>query len=83
MHRSDIAAAGRRMTLAPGHDGVLVADIATEGARRHGQPCTLNLTGPAGGRWAWGSGGPCYELDAVQSRGTGPWDGAGQRGRTT
>ncbi len=59
MHRSDIAAAaGRQLTLTAGHDGTLVADVAAEWAQRHGQPCTLTLTGPAGGCRAWGTGGP-------------------------
>jgi uncharacterized protein (TIGR03083 family) len=66
MHRSDIAAAtGRQLTLTTGHDGTLVADVAAEWAQRHGQPCTLTLTGPAGSCWAWGTGGPSYQLDAV------------------
>lgn len=67
MHRSDIALAiGREMTLTPEHDGVLVADAAAEWAGRHGRPCTLTLSGPAGGRWAWGTGGPVVNLDAVE-----------------
>jgi uncharacterized protein (TIGR03083 family) len=67
MHRSDIAiAADRELTLTTGHDGTLIADVAAEWAGRHGQPCTLTLTGPAGGRWAWGTSGPSYELDAVE-----------------
>ncbi len=70
MHRSDIAVAtGRAMELTPEHDGVLVADVAAEWAARHGQPCTLSLTGPAGGTWmfnARSAGDPAhYELDAV------------------
>ena len=66
MHRSDIAAAvGRPMTLTAEHDGVLIADVVADWAGRHGQPCTLTLTGPAGGTWSWGTGGPLYELDAV------------------
>lgn len=66
MHRSDIAeATGRPMTLTADHDGVLVANVAEEWAARHGRPCNLNLTGPAGGTWVWGDG-PSYELDAVQ-----------------
>lgn len=66
MHRSDIAAAaGLQLALTTGHDGTLVADVAAEWAGRHGQSCALTLTGPAGGRWAWGTGGPSYELDAV------------------
>ena len=68
MHRSDIAlAVGRDMELTADHDGVIVADVAAEWASRHGQPCSLTLTGPAGGSWTWGaSGGPSYELDAVE-----------------
>ena len=78
MHRSDIAAAvGQPMALTAEHDGVLVADVVADWAGRHGQPCALTLTGPAGGAWTWGSGGPSYELDAVDfcrilsGRGTG------------
>ena len=69
MHRSDIAmATGRAMTLTAEHDGVLVADVAAEWAVRHGQPCTITLTGPAGGSWTFdGPGEPrAYELDAVE-----------------
>jgi len=67
MHRSDIAdAIGRPMALTADHDGVLIANVAADWAGRHGQPCSLTLTGPAGGSWTWGSSGPSYELDAVQ-----------------
>lgn len=67
IHRSDIAlATGRDMVLTTEHDGVLVADVAREWASRHGQPCTLALTGAAGGSWEFGGGGERYELDAVQ-----------------
>lgn len=67
MHRSDIAlATGRDMVLTADHDGILVADVAAEWAARHGQPCSLSLTGPAGGSWTWGTGGPTLELDAVE-----------------
>ncbi|HLK00570.1 MAG TPA: maleylpyruvate isomerase family mycothiol-dependent enzyme [Streptosporangiaceae bacterium] len=67
MHRSDIAAAsGRTMVLTVSHDGTLVGDAVAEWAERHGQPCTLTLTGPAGGHWTWGTGGPAHELDAVE-----------------
>jgi len=67
MHRSDIAqATGRPMALTADHDRLIVADVAREWAARHGQPCSLTLTGPAGGSWAWGQDGPGYELDAVQ-----------------
>ena len=84
MHRSDIAVAtGREMVLTPDHDGVLVADVAAEWAARHGQACSLTLTGPAGGSWTFGGVAPAsgeppaYELDAVEfcrilsGRGTG------------
>jgi uncharacterized protein (TIGR03083 family) len=81
MHRSDVAAAtGQAMTLTPAHDGAIVADIVTEWAGRHRQPCELTLTGPAGGAWTFdGAGGDpaVLELDAVEfcrilsGRGTG------------
>lgn len=67
MHRVDIArAAGQEPELTAGHDGVLVADVVAEWATRHGQPCMLTLTGPAGGSWSWGAGGPKLQLDAVE-----------------
>ena len=66
MHRSDLAVAtGRQMELSADHDGVLVADVATEWATRHGDPCTLTLSGPAGGSWVFDRGGEGLELDAV------------------
>ncbi len=67
MHRTDIAAAaGVPMALTAEHDGVLVADVVQEWAARHGQPCSLVLTGPAGGSWSWGSSGETIEMDAVK-----------------
>lgn len=67
MHRTDIAAAtGRPLELTPDHDGVLVDDVVQEWAARHGQPCRLTLTGPAGGSWAFGAGGPQLQHDAVE-----------------
>jgi uncharacterized protein (TIGR03083 family) len=67
MHRVDTSrATGRDMALTPDHDGVVVADVVAEWADRHGAPCTLTLTGPAGGRWTFGAGGPEIELDAVE-----------------
>jgi uncharacterized protein (TIGR03083 family) len=67
MHRVDTArATGRDLVLTADHDGVLVADVVAEWASRHGKPCTLTLTGPAGGYWIFGSGGPVLELDAVE-----------------
>lgn len=67
MHRVDIArSTGQEPELTAEHDGVLVADVVAEWATRHGQPCTLTLTGPAGGSWSWGTGGPSLHLDAVE-----------------
>jgi uncharacterized protein (TIGR03083 family) len=64
MHRLDICAAtGLDPHLTPDHDGRLVDDIVGEWADRHAQPYTLELTGPAGGRW--GTGGDRITLDAV------------------
>jgi uncharacterized protein (TIGR03083 family) len=66
MHRLDISrATGQPMVLTAEHDGRLVADVVAEWARRHGQPLTLTLTGPAGGRWQAGDGGEHLELDAL------------------
>ncbi|MBW3639490.1 MAG: maleylpyruvate isomerase family mycothiol-dependent enzyme [Actinobacteria bacterium] len=67
LHRTNIAAAtGRPMHLTADHDGLLVADVVAEWAERHGRPCSLTLTGPAGGSWSFGSGGPVLQLDAVE-----------------
>jgi uncharacterized protein (TIGR03083 family) len=66
MHRVDITrATGARHVLTAAHDGVLVADVVTEWASRHGRPHTLRLTGPAGGSWSVGAGGPAIDMDAV------------------
>lgn len=79
MHRVDIShATGAPLVLTADHDGVLVDDVVTEWAARHGRPFTLRLTGPAGG--TWGEGGPELEFDAVEfcralsGRGTAPLD---------
>ena len=67
MHRVDIVrATGRPHELTAEHDGRLVADVVAEWARRHGQPVTLHLTGPAGGRFVSGTGGQELTLDAVE-----------------
>ena len=57
---------GREPVLTPEHDGRIVAHMVAEWARRHGQPFTLTLTGPAGGHYANGDGGEHIELDAVE-----------------
>ena len=66
MHRLDISrATGRPMEVTAGHDGRLVAGVVAEWARRHGQPFTLNLSGPAGGQWQAGESGEHLGLDAL------------------
>lgn len=78
MHRVDLAAAsGLDIVLTPDHDGLIVADVVSEWAERHGLPFHLTLTGPAGGTWSHGSGGQVIEMDAAEfcrtlsGRGTG------------
>lgn len=68
MHRVDIArATGRDMVLTANHDGRIVADVVAEWARRHGQPFTLELTGPAGGTFVAGDGdGERIIIDAIE-----------------
>lgn len=59
LHRVDIAAAvGIDARLDSDADRRLLADVVREWADRHGQPFTLHLDGPAGGRWHRGTGGP-------------------------
>jgi hypothetical protein len=67
MHRVDLSAAtGRPLDLTPEHDGVIVDDVVGEWAERHGRPYSLTLTGPAGGSWTRGQGGPTIEMDAIE-----------------
>ena len=67
LHRSDIAAAtGRELELTADHDGVIVDDVVGEWAARHGQPCTLTLTGPLQRQYSFGDGGSSYTVDAVE-----------------
>jgi uncharacterized protein (TIGR03083 family) len=66
MHRLDLArATGQDLVLTIDHDGVIVADVVAEWARRHGRPHRLKLTGPAGGSWSSGAGGEEIAMDAV------------------
>ncbi len=69
MHRVDLhRALGRPLALDSGHDGRIVADVVAEWARRHGKAFVLDLTGPAGGTYAGGAGGPdaaSISIDAV------------------
>jgi uncharacterized protein (TIGR03083 family) len=66
MHRIDIGrATGREPVLTPVHDGRLVDDVVREWAAAHGSPYSLELTGPAGGRWGTEGTGERIVLDAV------------------
>lgn len=67
MHRLDICrATGRLPELTGEHDGRIVADIVAEWGRRHGRPFELVLSGPAGGAYRSGTGGPTLQGDAVE-----------------
>lgn len=67
MHRVDVCrATGREPVLTEDHDGRVVADIVADWARRHGRPFDPELTGPAGGSFAYGPGGPRLADDAVE-----------------
>ena len=66
IHRVDISRAVERdVELTEDHDGRIVGDVVADWARRHRQPFALTLTGPAGGQFSAGSGGPDIKLDAV------------------
>ncbi len=67
MHRIDIAqATGVHLPPTPEHEGVIVDDVVREWAGRHGVACTLELSGPAGGRWEFGVGGEQIVMDALE-----------------
>ena len=67
IHRVDISRAVERdVVLSADHDGRLVADVVADWARRHRQPFTLTLGGPAGDRFSAGDGGSDLDLDAVE-----------------
>ena len=66
MHRLDLArATGQGPMLTADHDGVIIADVVTEWALRHGRPYRLELTGPVGGSWVSGTGGEEIVMDAA------------------
>jgi uncharacterized protein (TIGR03083 family) len=66
MHRIDITrATGIPMRATAEHEGVLVDDVVHEWAERHGSPYSLDLSGPAGGRWQRGEG-EHHAMDAFE-----------------
>lgn len=72
LHRVDASlATGREPALDAVHDGRIVADVVAEWGRRHGQPFSLRLDGPAGGEFVSEPGAATaapepLHLDAVQ-----------------
>ena len=77
MHRVDVCRATGRELVLDATEQRIVADMVEEWADRHGKPYRLTLTGPAGGTYERGSGGPELTCDAVEwtrvnsGRGTG------------
>lgn len=66
MHRIDITrATGASMVATAEHEGVIVDDVVREWAERHADQYTLELSGPAGGRWQLGEG-ERIEMDAFE-----------------
>jgi len=67
IHRLDVArATGGELSLDAETEGRIVADVVAEWAGRHDEPVRLELTGPAGGSYTAGDGGPHLELDAAE-----------------
>ena len=67
LHTIDIArATGRKPDVSAGFNARIVADVVAEWGGRHGQPVALTLTGPAGGVFHQGQGGPELNHDAVE-----------------
>jgi hypothetical protein len=66
VHRLDIARATRRdLHPTAEFDGRMVSDVVGDWFARHGQPVRLLLSGPAGGEFVQGSGGPELTADAL------------------
>lgn len=65
LHRVDIARATARDPRLDDHDAEIVADVVAEWADTHGQPFTLELTGPGGGTFSR-AGGPQLTIDTVE-----------------
>jgi uncharacterized protein (TIGR03083 family) len=67
LHRvADLSGALGRQPDLDERDRRIVIDVAAEWARRHGGAVDLVLTGPSGGRFCAGRGGPTIEVDAVE-----------------
>ncbi len=69
LHTVDLTrAVGAEMVLTADLDGLIVGDVAREWVQRHGQPIHLELTGPAGGSYTFGSPSPgqTLSMDGVE-----------------
>ncbi len=67
MHRIDISqATGIPMEPTADHEGRIVDDVVREWAARHGELYSLELSGPAGGRWSRGDDGAPVSMDALE-----------------
>jgi uncharacterized protein (TIGR03083 family) len=66
MHRIDISRAVGLELSPRENDRRIVEDAVGEWARRHQQPVEVVLSGPAGGKFVQGSGGPRIEMDALE-----------------
>jgi uncharacterized protein (TIGR03083 family) len=65
MHRVDLARATGRPVVLGGHDREIVAQVIADFGRAwEGPSVLLELTGPAGGRWALGQGSPVATVRA-------------------
>jgi len=65
MHRIDLARATGHPFVVGEHDREIVAQVVRElGAQWTGPPVALELTGPAGGSWTFGSGEPAGVVTA-------------------
>lgn len=67
LHTVDIEdATGVGVDRRTGPTARIVEDVVHEWARLHGRPFTLELTGPGGGGFRQGTGGPTLSTDAVE-----------------
>ncbi|MFI8772147.1 maleylpyruvate isomerase family mycothiol-dependent enzyme [Gordonia sp. NPDC062954] len=67
MHRVDLSrATGIALQPTADHDGRIVEDILAEWSQLHDQPFSLDLQGPAGGRFEGRSGAATISVDAIE-----------------
>jgi uncharacterized protein (TIGR03083 family) len=66
LHRVDLARATGRDLPRNETDARIVADVVADWLAAHGRAVEVRLTGPAGGHFVQGAGGPTLELDAIE-----------------